>query len=98
MSRKTRPCMQVDAQARPLPTSGDWTTFRGDYYPGTTNLRYGGFARPGMDTSDSQWQIFYCTYDALNNMTSILWPINATGAVSNDFEFIWNNRAAYTYV
>lgn len=98
MSRSTRPVMQLDSQARALPTSGDWTTFRGDYYPGTTNLRYAGFAKPGTATSAALWQIFYCTYDASNNITSILWPVNASGATSNDFEFIWNNRAALTYV
>ena len=98
MSRTTRPVMQLDSQARPLPTSGDWTEFRGDYYPGTTNLRYGGFAKPGTATSIAHWQIFYCTYDASNNITAIMWPLNGSGAASNDYEFVWDNRAALTYV
>ena len=97
MSRTTRPVMQVDSQARALPTSGDWTTFRGAYVG--TNLIYGGFAKPGSAETVAVWQIFRCTHDAANNITAIQWPISpTTGAVSNDFEFIWTNRAALTYV
>lgn len=97
MSRTTRPVMQLDSQARALPSSGDWTTFRGDYWPGTTNLRYAGMAKPGTATSIARWQICYLQYDAANNLLSILWPTNADGVISNDYEFIWDNRAALVY-
>lgn len=97
MSRKTRPMLQLDAQARALPTSGDWNTFRGEYYAATTNLKYGGFARPGAAEGDLVWQIFLCAYDASNNLVSIKWPTNPLGAESSDFEFSWTARATYVY-
>lgn len=98
MSRTTRPVMQLDSQARPLPTSGDWTAFRGAYVAGTQNIEYSGFAKPGTAEGELRWQICRMTYDALNNITAIQWPVNASGAVSNDFEFSWTARAGYTYV
>ena len=97
MSRSTRPVLQVDSQNRPLPASGGWNSYRATYYAGTTNLEYAGFAKPGTDTSAPAWQIFYCTYDGSNNLLTITWPINALGACSNDFEFIWDNRATYVF-
>lgn len=97
MSRTSRPILQLDAQARPLPTSGDWTAFRGEYYAGTTNLKYGGFARVGSAEIAPVWQIFLCIYDASNNITSITWPVSSDGSVSSDFEFTWSQRAIYTY-
>ncbi len=97
MSRTTRPLNQLDAQGRPLVSSGEWTEFRGAYVPGTTNLLYGGFARVGATEGSSVWQIFTCEYDASNNMTARKWPVNASGVPSSDFEFSWTNRAAYTY-
>ena len=96
MSRTTRPVNQLDSQGRPLPTSGDWTTFRGQYTG--TNLIYGGFAKPGSAEGIPVWQIFLCAYDASNNLLSIKWPTNSLGAVSNDYEFSWTNRAGYVYV
>lgn len=98
MSRLTRPVMQLDSQGRPLPTSGDWDAFRGAYFAGTTNLQYGGFAKIGSAEGSLVWQIFLCAYDANNNLTSITWPVNAAGQVSNDFEFSWTARAGYVYV
>lgn len=97
MTRQSRPVMKLDAQGRALPTSGDWTTFRGDYYAGTTNLKYAGMARPGASTGDSVWQIAYCTYDASNNITSILYPEDAAGVSTADYIFEYDNRALYTY-
>lgn len=98
MSRSTRPVMQLDAQARALPSSGDWTTFRGEYYAGTSNLKYGSMAKPGSPEGNNVWQLFLCAYDASNNLISIKWPINSSGAASSDFEFNWTGRAGYTYV
>mgnify|MGYP001558684971 CR=1 FL=1 len=95
MSRKTRPATQTDANFRPIQDSELWTTFRGDYTG--TNLIYAGSARPGASTAEAVWQIRRMTYDASNNITAIEWPVNSDGAVSADFEFIWNNRAALTY-
>ena len=97
MSRSTRPVMQIDSQTRPLPSSGDWTTFRGTYYAGTTNIEYAGFAKPGTAITAPYWQLFYCTYDVNNNLLTLTWPTNAGGAISNDFEFRWDLRAGYVY-
>ena len=96
MSRTTRPVMQLDSQGRPLPSSGDYTTFRGTYVG--TNLIYGGFAKPGSNEGALVWQIFLCTYDGANNLLTIKWPVNTAGAASADFEFSWTNRGGYTYV
>lgn len=71
--------------------------FQGDYLGGT-NLIYKGFAKPGSSQTEKVWQIAKCTYDVNNNITAIQWPINATGAASNDYEFQWSLRASYTYV
>lgn len=95
MSRKTRPLVVTDANNRDINESETYLAFRGDYTG--TSLIYAGFARPGAALTESVWQIRRCTYDASGNLTAITWPKNSEGAVSNDFEFIWNSRAAYTY-
>jgi len=80
--------------------------FRGEY--SGTNLIYKGFARPGAALDEPVWQIAFLTYDGSNNVTSIQWPLRKedpydsssadTNAASNDYEFIWDDRASYTYV
>jgi len=95
MSRQTRPLLQIDSGGRPLPTSGDFTTFRGEYVG--TNLVYAGFARPGADEGNNVWQLMKLTY-AGTNLINIKWPkISGTSPVSADYEFNWTNRAGYTY-
>lgn len=92
-----RPRALVDTDGRAIPSSYDDEEFRGDYMGGT-NLIYKGFARPGSSTAEAVWQIAKLTYDGNNNITSIQWPRNTAGAVTNDYEFVWDNRATYTYV
>lgn len=70
--------------------------FRGEY--SGTNLIYKGFARPGTLTSAPFWQIAKLAYDGSNNVLSIKWPLNSEGASSNFYEFIWDDRATYTYI
>ena len=71
--------------------------FRGDYLSGT-NLIYKGFGRPGAPVTDPVWQICKITYDGNNNITAIQWPENTSGIASNDYQFIWNDRASYTFL
>jgi hypothetical protein len=53
---------------------------------------YIGKADPGTATSEAAWSIQKLTYDGSNHCTDIKW---AQG--KNAFEFIWDNRATYTY-
>ena len=94
MTRATRPIMKLDAQGRPLPSSGDYLTFRGDYTG--TDLIYAGFARTGAAEGDNVWQLYKCAYDASHNLTSIKWPEKSSISTS-DFDFNWTGRAGYTY-
>ena len=91
-----RPVVKTDGNLRPIYASVDDLAFRGDYT--STNLIYKGFARPGSDTSSPVWQIAFITYDGSNNITAVQWPLNASGAASSEYEFIWDNRADYTFV
>lgn len=92
MSR--RPINLVDANERPIYDSVDWLAFRGEYTG--ENIIYKGYARPGSPTTAAVWQIAKLTYDSAN-VISITWPVNSSGAPSNDFEFIWDNRASLVY-
>lgn len=96
MSGKNRPYVQLDSQLREIYDSVDDLAFRGEY-DGDNNLIYKGFARAGSSESSLVWQIAFLQYDGNNNLTSITWPKDATGAVSNDYEFSWTDRASYTY-
>lgn len=92
---KNRPMGRTDAQGRVIPDSFGDLAFQGAYTG--TNLIYKGFARPGSSTSAAVWQIALLTYDGSSNLLSITWPQDASGSASNDFQFIWANRATYTY-
>jgi hypothetical protein len=92
---QNRPMGRVDAQGRVIPTSFNNMAFQGAYTG--TNLIYAGFARPGSSTSAGVWQIFKMSYDGSNNLLTITWPQDANGNASNDYQFIWANRASYTY-
>ena len=61
-------------------------------YDANNNAIYIGRAQPGTASSAASWQISKMTYDANNNMTLLAW---AGG--SDNFEFVWNDRATYTY-
>jgi YD repeat-containing protein len=69
--------------------------FRGEY--SGTNLIYAGFARPGAGEGDNVWQISKIAYDGSSNPISITWPQSDRGAISNDYEFSWTDRATYVY-
>lgn len=92
-----RPVGQIDANYVVNQNSYESEAFQGDYQGGT-NLIYAGYARPGADTANAVWQISKQTYDANSNITAITWPLNSQNIASNDYEFIWNNRASLTYV
>lgn len=91
-----RPQGFLDSNGRVIPDSFSDEAFLGDYLSGS-NLIYKGFARPGADTSAAVWQIAFLTYDGNNNVTAIQWPQNANGAASNDYAFVWDDRATLTY-
>jgi hypothetical protein len=90
-----RPYGLKDAQGNLIVDSFEWMAFQGQY--SGTNLIYKGFARPGSSQSAAVWQISMQTYDASNNLLSVTWPENTLGVASNDFQFVWANRASYTY-
>lgn len=64
---------------------------------GGANLVYMAKARVGATTAQAVWQIRKLTYDASGNILTQTWPKNAAGIPSNDYEFIYDNRAAFTY-
>jgi hypothetical protein len=90
------PYIKVDANGRDISDSADDLAFRGDYQGGQ-NLIYTGFARPGAATSAAVWQISKHAYDGNNNLISTTWPQNTLGKASSEYEFIYDNRASYTY-
>ena len=90
-----QPILKHDADGNVLQGSYNDMAFRGEYTG--TNLIYKGYARPGTSESVAKWQISLQTYDGSNNLTSITWPQGTNGAASSEFNFIWANRASYTY-
>lgn len=55
------------------------------------DLIYLGYARPGAATSAAEWQIRKLTYSS-GNVTQTDF---ASGV--NDYDKVWDNRAAYVY-
>lgn len=94
---KNRPLGKQDSNHIIIPDSFNDESFLGDYVGGT-NLIYKGFARPGASSAAAVWQISKQTYDGNDNITAIQWPQDLNGNASNDYEFIWDNRASLTYV
>lgn len=92
---KNRPINRLDTDFLPIYDSVDDLAFQGVYTG--ANLTFKGSARPGTPTSEPAWQICKFTYSGAN-LVSITWPLNASGAPSNDYEFIFDNYASYTYV
>lgn len=89
------PYIKRDANNNTIQDSSLDTTFRGDYTG--TNLIYKGFARPGSATSAAVWQIAKMSYDGSNNMLDIKYPQNSQSHASSEYQFIWDDRATYTY-
>lgn len=94
MSRATRPILQLDAQGRSLPESNIYQSIRCDYTG--TNMIYRGLARPGSAETSPVWQIIKMAYSG-SSITSVLYPQNAAGDASAEYEFQWSARAGYTY-
>jgi YD repeat-containing protein len=61
-------------------------------YDDQNRVQYIGLSQPGRATSTAGWQIRELTYDADDNLTTV-----AFAGGSNEFAFIWDNRAGYTY-
>ena len=61
------------------------------------NPIYVGRAIRGTLVSQDKWQIQFITYDANDAVTSITWPQNSLLNASSEYEFVWDDRAAYTY-
>ncbi len=96
MAQSNRPRGSVNTQGFVIPDSFENESFRSEY-DASDNPIYIGYAVPGSSESASVWQISKQTYDASGNMTEMKWPTNSSGAVSNDYEFVWADRATYTY-
>lgn len=61
-------------------------------YDANSNLVYIGKAVVGTAKSAALWQIKKLTYNASSNLTDIA---HANG--SETFEYVWNDRATYSY-
>ena len=61
-------------------------------YDGSGNTIYVGNAQPGIDSSATGWRIKQLNYNGSNQIISIEFP-NGSPA----YNFVWDNRASYTY-
>lgn len=61
------------------------------------NVLYLGRAKVGTATSDDKWQIAFHAWDVNNFLTSRTWPENDEGNASSEYEFVWDDRASYTF-
>lgn len=61
-------------------------------YDGSNNQVYVGWTQPGTASSSTGWRIMKQNYNASNFPTDVQWP-NASTA----FDFIWDQRSAYSY-
>ena len=61
------------------------------------NPIYLGRAKVGTATTASIWQIRAIAYDANQGVTDVTWPENDEGNASAEFEFVWDDRAGYSY-
>lgn len=64
---------------------------------GNGNAIYIGRAKVGTLESEAKWQVSYQEYDGNNAVTLRTWPQNALGNASSNYEFVWTDRAGYTY-
>lgn len=61
------------------------------------NPIYIGRAKVGTAETASMWQIQFLEYDGNGFVDSITWPQDPFGNASSNYEFAWDQRAAYTY-
>lgn len=90
-----RPLGALDANARLNQNSYLDESYVADLNGGSDKI-YEGWARPGTATSSTGWKIVKNTYST-NIKTRTQYPQNSFSKASNDYEFIWDNRAALTY-
>lgn len=95
VTAKNRPLGRLDAQGRTIPESFADMEFKGDL-AGGSSLVYVGLARPGSATSGAVWQIRKLTYSG-STVIGVSWPQDSNSHASNDYQFVWDNRASYTY-
>lgn len=93
--KNNRPRGLINPQGVFVPDSFGEEAFRGEY--SGDNLIYAAFARPGANEDENVWQLSRISYSG-SNPISIQWPVNSEGAVTNDYEFSWTDRATYTYL
>lgn len=96
MVLRNNPFGKIDGNYRLNPDSYLDEAFRGDDLGGA-NLIYIAFSKPGSADADPVWQLSRLTYSGTGNVISIQYATNASGVVSNQYEFQWSNRLAYTY-
>lgn len=77
-------------QTNPMPVGTEYTT--AIEYNADNNPIYIGEALPGTAKNATEWRIRKIIYDANQNPIDIQWANS-----SKKFEFIWDNRANYTY-
>lgn len=61
------------------------------------NPIYIGRAKVGTADDEAKWQISFQAYDANQSLTSRTWPQNDESNASSEYEFVWDDRAGYTY-
>lgn len=61
------------------------------------NPIYIGKAKAGTLETEAKWQISFQDYDASESLTSKTWPQDSSGKASTEYEFVWDDRATYTY-
>jgi hypothetical protein len=62
------------------------------------NPLYIGRAKVGVAEDEPMWQIAFHAYDGNDSLTFKKWPENSDGNASAEYEFVWDDRASYTYV
>ena len=95
-SAQNRPFKYGDRDRREFIVRDCETALRVEY-DGDQNPIYIGRARVGFGTDEPVWQISLQTFDANDNITAKQWPENDLGNPSSEYEFVWDDRAAYTY-
>lgn len=96
-SPQNRPYNRLDCNLSTLIFSAQDLTTRGDY--GADPVIVVGQARPGASEDEPVWQIKQLTYDTSTppNLLSTLWPQDANGIPSNDYQFTWSDRGSLTF-
>lgn len=61
------------------------------------NPIYIGKAKAGTLEDEDKWEISNLAWDANNSLLSQIWPQNDGDNASTEYEFVWDDRAAYTY-